>query len=39
MIELAGYASSTGTKALNQQLSDERATSVADYLGNSAWVA
>jgi outer membrane protein OmpA-like peptidoglycan-associated protein len=26
MIEIAGYASSTGTKALNQKLSDERAT-------------
>ena len=26
MIEIAGYASSTGTKAQNQKLSDERAT-------------
>src|SRR5579871_4703595 len=29
MIEVAGYASSTGTKAENQKLSDERATAVA----------
>ena len=36
MIEIAGYASSTGTKAQNQKLSDERATAVADYLRNSA---
>ena len=36
MIEIAGYASSTGTKASNQQLSDERATAVAIYLRNSA---
>lgn len=36
MIEVAGYASSTGTKAENQKLSDERATAVADYLRNSA---
>ena len=35
MIEIAGYASSTGTKDLNQRLSDERATAVADYLRNS----
>lgn len=35
MIEVAGYASSTGTKALNQKLSDERATAVTDYLRNS----
>jgi len=32
MIEVAGYASSTGTKALNQKLSDQRATAVVDYL-------
>jgi outer membrane protein OmpA-like peptidoglycan-associated protein len=32
MIEIAGYASSTGTKALDQKLSDERATVVAEYL-------
>jgi outer membrane protein OmpA-like peptidoglycan-associated protein len=36
MIEIAGYASSTGTKAENQKLSDERATAVTDYLRNSA---
>src|SRR5258705_8161996 len=36
MIEIAGYASSTGTKALNQKLSDERSAAVADYLRNSA---
>ena len=36
MIEIAGYASSTGTKAQNQKLSDERSTAVADYLRNSA---
>ena len=36
MIEIAGYASSTGTKAQNQKLSDERAAAVADYLRNSA---
>jgi outer membrane protein OmpA-like peptidoglycan-associated protein len=35
MIEVAGYASSTGTKALNEQLSDARATAVTDYLRNS----
>jgi outer membrane protein OmpA-like peptidoglycan-associated protein len=32
MIEIAGYASSTGTKQLNQKLSEERAASVAKYL-------
>ena len=36
MIEIAGYASSTGTKADNQKLSDARATAVTDYLRNSA---
>jgi outer membrane protein OmpA-like peptidoglycan-associated protein len=36
MIEIAGYASSTGTKAQNQKLSDERASAVAQYLRNSA---
>jgi outer membrane protein OmpA-like peptidoglycan-associated protein len=36
MIEVAGYASSTGTKALNQKLSDERATAVTQYLRNTA---
>lgn len=34
MIEVAGYASSTGTKAANQKLSDERATAVVLYLRN-----
>ncbi len=32
MIEVAGYASSTGTKELNQQLSAERAAAVTRYL-------
>ncbi len=36
MIEVAGYASSTGTKQLNQKLSDERATAVTQYLRNTA---
>lgn len=36
MIEIAGYASSTGTKAENQKLSDARATSVTNYLRNTA---
>ena len=36
MIEMAGYASSTGTKAENQKLSDELAIAVAQYLRNSA---
>lgn len=35
MIEIAGYASSTGTKADNLKLSDERATVVANYLRDS----
>jgi outer membrane protein OmpA-like peptidoglycan-associated protein len=35
MIEIAGYASSTGTKAQNQKLSDARATAVANYLRQS----
>jgi len=34
MIEVAGYASKTGTKAANQQLSEDRAAAVADYLRN-----
>ena len=34
MIEVAGYASSTGTKAENQKLSDDRATAVVLYLRN-----
>lgn len=32
MIEIAGYASSTGSEAFNQQLSDTRAAAVTDYL-------
>ena len=32
MVEIAGYASNTGTKQLNQKLSEERAASVAKYL-------
>jgi len=32
MIENAGYASSTGSKELNQKLTDARAETVADYL-------
>jgi outer membrane protein OmpA-like peptidoglycan-associated protein len=36
MIEVAGYASSTGTKAENLKLSDERAAAVADFLRDSA---
>jgi outer membrane protein OmpA-like peptidoglycan-associated protein len=35
MIEIAGYASSTGGAALNQKLSDARATAVANYLRNT----
>jgi outer membrane protein OmpA-like peptidoglycan-associated protein len=34
MIEIAGYASKTGTKAANQQLSEDRAAAVANYLRN-----
>ena len=34
LIEIAGYASSTGTKELNQKLSDARAQTVTDYLRN-----
>jgi outer membrane protein OmpA-like peptidoglycan-associated protein len=34
MIEIAGYASKTGTKAVNQQLSEDRASAVANYLRN-----
>jgi outer membrane protein OmpA-like peptidoglycan-associated protein len=34
MIEIAGYASKTGTKEANQQLSEERANAVAQYLRN-----
>jgi outer membrane protein OmpA-like peptidoglycan-associated protein len=36
MIEVAGYASSTGNAALNQKLSDERAAAVTQYLRNTA---
>jgi outer membrane protein OmpA-like peptidoglycan-associated protein len=36
MIEVAGYASTTGTKAENLKLSDERAGAVANYLRDSA---
>jgi outer membrane protein OmpA-like peptidoglycan-associated protein len=32
MIEVAGYASKTGGQAANQQLSEDRAAAVADYL-------
>ena len=32
MIEIAGYASKTGSKELNQKLTDARAQTVADYL-------
>jgi outer membrane protein OmpA-like peptidoglycan-associated protein len=32
MIEVAGYASSTGSKQLNQKLSENRAAAVVDYL-------
>jgi outer membrane protein OmpA-like peptidoglycan-associated protein len=32
LIEIAGYASRTGTKAANQQLSEDRAAAVAQYL-------
>lgn len=32
MIEVAGYASSTGSKQVNQQLSEKRATAVVNYL-------
>jgi outer membrane protein OmpA-like peptidoglycan-associated protein len=34
MIEIAGYASKTGTKEVNQQLSEDRASAVANYLRN-----
>jgi outer membrane protein OmpA-like peptidoglycan-associated protein len=34
MIEIAGYASKTGTKAANQQLSEDRASAAANYLRN-----
>jgi outer membrane protein OmpA-like peptidoglycan-associated protein len=38
LIEIAGYASSTGTKSENQKLSEERAAAVAQFLRNSASV-
>ncbi len=34
MIEVAGYASKTGTKSANQQLSEDRAAAAANYLRN-----
>ena len=36
MIEVAGYASNTGTKSEDLKLSDQRATAVANYLRDSA---
>lgn len=36
LVEIAGYASSTGTKAENQKLSEERAAAVAQFLRNTA---
>lgn len=36
MIEIAGYASSTGTRADNLKLSDQRASAVTNYLRDSA---
>jgi len=38
LIEIAGYASKTGTKAVNQQLSEDRASGVANYLRNTGSV-
>jgi outer membrane protein OmpA-like peptidoglycan-associated protein len=35
LIEIAGYASKTGTKEVNQQLSEDRASAVANYLRNT----
>ena len=35
LIEIAGYASKTGTKEVNQQLSEDRAEAVANYLRNN----
>jgi outer membrane protein OmpA-like peptidoglycan-associated protein len=34
MIEVAGYASKTGSKDVNQQLSEDRASAAANYLRN-----
>ena len=36
MIEIAGYASKSGSKEFNQQLSEDRAETVAQYLRNTA---
>jgi outer membrane protein OmpA-like peptidoglycan-associated protein len=36
LIEIAGYASKTGTKEFNQQLSEDRAAAAAQYLRNHA---
>jgi outer membrane protein OmpA-like peptidoglycan-associated protein len=36
MIEIAGYASTTGTRSENLKLSDDRAAAVANYLRDSA---
>jgi outer membrane protein OmpA-like peptidoglycan-associated protein len=38
LIEIAGYASKTGTKEANQQLSEDRANTVAQYLRNQGRV-
>jgi outer membrane protein OmpA-like peptidoglycan-associated protein len=38
MIEIAGYASKTGTKDANQQLSEDRASAVANYLRNQGQI-
>jgi outer membrane protein OmpA-like peptidoglycan-associated protein len=35
LIEIAGYASKTGSKEVNQQLSEDRAQAVANYLRNT----
>ena len=36
LVEVAGYASSTGSKQVNQKLSEERAAAVAQYLREKA---
>ena len=38
MIEIAGYASKTGTKEANQELSENRASAVANYLRNNGQI-